>query len=234
MQDRLLRWYSEVQVPRVCWSDNGGQFKSVICEAFKKTLDISPHFIPPRHPQSNGLVEAFLACTFFRVNFPGSEFLPVAFRSSCCRPLLIALLGGPTICRAHIYRIFSPRFNKVVEFSSGGQRDRLMHTVSSYNNLPRRPLGVSPETVWRACRPLDTHGNHPALKHALQEQRGQVTEAEWTSFLTASAALTFDDILKAVQQFWAEMASVQDADMCWGHWRPYVLIPFLIHSICLQ
>ena len=75
-----------------------GQFKSVICEALKKTLDISPHFIPPGHPQSNGLVEAFLACTFFRVNFPGSEFPPVAFRSSCCRPLLIALLGSPTIC----------------------------------------------------------------------------------------------------------------------------------------
>lgn len=171
----------------------------------------------------------------FCVNFPGSEFLPVAFRSSCCRPLLIALLGGPTICRAHIYRIFSPRFNKVVEFSSGGQRDRLMHTVSSYNNLPRRPpWAFRQRQSGERADPFDTHGNHPALKHALQEQRGQVTEAEWTSFLTASAALTSDDILKAVQQFWAEMASVQDADMCWGHWRPYVLIPFLIHSICLQ
>ena len=122
-----------------------------------------------------------------------------------------------------------------MEFSSGGQRDRLMHSVSSYNNLPRRPpRAFRQRQSGERADPFDTHGNHPALKHALQEQRGQVTEAEWTSFLTASAALTSDDILKAVQQFWAEMASVQDADMCWGHWRPYVLIPFLIHSICLQ
>ena len=234
MQDRLLRWYSEVQVPRVCWSDNGGQFKSVICEALKKTLDISPHFIPPRHPQSNGLVEAFLACTFFRVNFPGSEFLPVAFRSSCCRPLLIALLGSPTIYRSHIYRIFSPRFNKEWNFraeASGIASCTVSHLTTIYHAglwaFRQRQSGERAD-------PFDTHGNHPALKHALQEQRGQVTEAEWTSFLTASAALTSDDILKAVQQFWAEMASVQDADMCWGHWRPYVLIPFLIHSICLQ
>lgn len=136
MQDRLLRWYSEVQVPRVCWSDNGGQFKSVICEALKKTLDISPHFIPPRHPQSNGLVEAFLACTFFRVNFPGSEFLPVAFRSSCCRPLLIALLGSPTIYRSHIYRIFSPRFNKEWNFraeASGIASCTVSHLTTIYH-----------------------------------------------------------------------------------------------------
>ena len=68
-----------------------------------------------------------------------------------------------------------------------------MHAVSSYNNLPRRPLGVSPETIWRATRALDTHGNHPALQAALGTERLQLTDEEWTGFLAEAAALTDED-----------------------------------------
>ena len=72
----------------------------------------------------------------FCVNFPGSEFLPVAFRSSCCRPLLIALLGSPTIYRSHIYRIFSPRFNKEWNFraeASGIASCTVSHLTTIYH-----------------------------------------------------------------------------------------------------
>ena len=61
VQTRLLRWYAEVQVPRVIWSDNGSQFKSTVTEAVRATLKVQPHYIPPGHPQSNGLVETQLA-----------------------------------------------------------------------------------------------------------------------------------------------------------------------------
>ncbi|CAJ1396613.1 unnamed protein product [Effrenium voratum] len=56
VQSLLVRWYSEIEVPLVIWSD-GSQFRSVLSEAVKLSLGVEPRFIPPGRPQSNGLVE---------------------------------------------------------------------------------------------------------------------------------------------------------------------------------
>lgn len=78
VQQILLRWYAENDLPRVIWSDNGGQFRSVVADAIESTLGVQARYIPPGHPQSNGLVEMKLGRfwvtfnTFWTVVFPTS------------------------------------------------------------------------------------------------------------------------------------------------------------------
>ena len=60
VQTLLLQHYHTVDLPKIIWSDNGSQFKSIVAEAVKATLGVAPRYIPPGHPQSNGLTEARL------------------------------------------------------------------------------------------------------------------------------------------------------------------------------
>eukprot|EP00959_Pyramimonas_sp_CCMP1952_P219779 4595066-Pyramimonas_sp.AAC.1 len=59
VQSFLLDWVMSVvnHAPTVWWSDNGGQFKSVINALMENTFGTVPVFIPPGHPASNGLTE---------------------------------------------------------------------------------------------------------------------------------------------------------------------------------
>ena len=113
VQERLVRWYHEVETPAVVWSDNGSQFASVVQAAVQQSLGVRAKFIPPGRPQANGLTEAS---------------------------------------------------NKIIDAASGGIRSKLMQALAAYNNLPRRELGLSPETLWRALRAPQPRMQHRAMR----------------------------------------------------------------------
>ena len=59
VQNILLKFYYEVEMPSIIWSDNGGQFKSIVEVAVERSLGIKPKHIPAGRPESNGLTETF-------------------------------------------------------------------------------------------------------------------------------------------------------------------------------
>ena len=63
VQTFLRDWVLSVvnHAPVVWWSDNGGQFKSVINRLVEHLFGTVPIFIPPEHPASNGLSERMIA-----------------------------------------------------------------------------------------------------------------------------------------------------------------------------
>ena len=59
VQERLLKFYATEDLPCAVWSDNGGQFRTVVAAALKASLGVNPRYIPPGRPQANGLTEGF-------------------------------------------------------------------------------------------------------------------------------------------------------------------------------
>lgn len=59
VQAVLLHWYHEVELPSIIWSENGGQFKSIVETAVERSLGLKPKHIPPGRPEANGLVETY-------------------------------------------------------------------------------------------------------------------------------------------------------------------------------
>lgn len=59
VQDRMLRFFCEQELPLVVWTDNGGPFRNVIQCALEKSIGVKPRHIPPGRPQANGLVEVY-------------------------------------------------------------------------------------------------------------------------------------------------------------------------------
>lgn len=70
MQSVLLQHYHNNDLPRIVWSDNGSQFRSVVADAVEATLGTQPRYIPPGRPQSNGLTEAILGCKLYTLYIP--------------------------------------------------------------------------------------------------------------------------------------------------------------------
>lgn len=59
MQDLLLRFFCEQELPLVVWTDNGGPFRNVIQAALEQSIGVKPRHIPPGRPQANSLVEVY-------------------------------------------------------------------------------------------------------------------------------------------------------------------------------
>jgi len=59
VQNLLLRFFATEDLPAVCWSDNGGQFKNIVQEGIRMALGVLPRHIPPGRPQANGLTEGY-------------------------------------------------------------------------------------------------------------------------------------------------------------------------------
>ena len=59
VQQILLRWYAENDLPRVIWSDNRGQFRSVVSDAIESTLGVQARYIPVPSEQWAGGNEAW-------------------------------------------------------------------------------------------------------------------------------------------------------------------------------
>ncbi|CAK0798886.1 unnamed protein product, partial [Prorocentrum cordatum] len=63
VQSFLMDWVMSAvnHAPTAQWSDNGGQFQSVINAMVENAFGTAPVFIPPGHPASNGLTERMSA-----------------------------------------------------------------------------------------------------------------------------------------------------------------------------
>ena len=59
VQNIMLRFMAEHELPAVTWSDNGGQFTGVVTQALFHATGCQSRTIPPGRPQSNGLTEKF-------------------------------------------------------------------------------------------------------------------------------------------------------------------------------
>ena len=59
VQNIMLRFFAEHELPAVTWTDNGGQFATVIGQALYNAIGVQPRTIPPGRPQSNGLTEKY-------------------------------------------------------------------------------------------------------------------------------------------------------------------------------
>ncbi|CAE7300484.1 unnamed protein product, partial [Symbiodinium sp. CCMP2592] len=57
VQELMLKFYADNELPAICWTDNGGQFRNLLTTAIEATLGVRPRTIPPGRPQANGLVE---------------------------------------------------------------------------------------------------------------------------------------------------------------------------------
>ena len=57
VQDIMLKYYQEWDLPVASWTDNGSQFRNLLAAAIEKTLGVRFRYIPPGRPCSNGLVE---------------------------------------------------------------------------------------------------------------------------------------------------------------------------------
>ena len=104
-----------------------------------------------------------------------------------------------------------PRMNRILDASHGGNRAELMLAVASYNAMPTRAHGISPEAIWRACRPLESRWKHKNVLEVLGEDKVELTAAEWDDYLAAHAALTTEDYKQAVQAFEKRLRPVQEA-----------------------
>ena len=101
--------------------------------------------------------------------------------------------------------------NRILDASHGGKRSELMLAVASYNAMPSRAHGLSPEAIWRACRPLESRWKHKTVQEVLGEGKVELTEQEWDAYLHAHAALTTEDYKQAVQAFGQRLRPVQEA-----------------------
>ena len=101
--------------------------------------------------------------------------------------------------------------NRILDASHGGNRAELMLAVASYNAMPTRAHGISPEAIWRACRPLESRWKHKNVLEVLGEDKVELTAAEWDDYLAAHAALTTEDYKQAVQAFEKRLRPVQEA-----------------------
>lgn len=160
VQERLVRWYHEVETPAVVWSDNGSQFASVVQAAVQQSLGVRAKFIPPGRPQANGLTEAS---------------------------------------------------NKIIDAASGGIRSKLMQALAAYNNLPRRELGLSPETLWRALRAPQPRMQHRAMRAVMGTASDDVQESEWLAYLDEHEVMGPAAVKKAVESFSEDMKPLQEA-----------------------
>ena len=57
VQDIMIKFYTDVDLPVASWTDNAGAFRNNISAAIEATLGVRARTIPPGRPQSNGLVE---------------------------------------------------------------------------------------------------------------------------------------------------------------------------------
>ena len=76
----IAHWMTTIleDVPKVLWSDNETQFKTVLQEAYKMTLGVAHKFIPTATPRANGLTEVsnkFVAQYLARVEGDEAEKL---------------------------------------------------------------------------------------------------------------------------------------------------------------
>ena len=141
MQDLLLRFFATEDLPVVCWSDNGGQFKNIVQEGIRMALGVLPRHIPPGRPQANGLTEGY---------------------------------------------------NRILDAAHGGCRERLMAATIAVNNRPSEETGVSPETLWRTMRPVQSRWRNRCLGEAVEGVRPELTETEWNQYLDAAERKTSD------------------------------------------
>ena len=74
-------------------------------------------------------------------------------------------------------------FNRILDMGHGGERQRLMSAVVAHNNMPNTKHGVSPETLWRALRPMQSRWRNIGLKEMLHERQPSMTDEEWQAFL---------------------------------------------------
>ena len=74
-------------------------------------------------------------------------------------------------------------FNRILDAAHGGERKRLMSAVLAHNNKPCPQYGVSPETLWRALRPLVSRWRNAGLKSVLGAPKKDLTEEEWTKYI---------------------------------------------------
>ena len=119
VQDRIVNDFMvNNDPPEVIWSDNAGQFRSVLEEVLRDMLNVRSVFIPVGHPASNGYVEAM---------------------------------------------------NKVVDSMHGGQRSKLRMAITAYNTKTKPRVGIPPETIWRATRPLTSKWTHLAVNRELDK-----------------------------------------------------------------
>ena len=58
-----------------------------------------------------------------------------------------------------------------------------MSAVIAHNNLASKKYGVSPETLWRALRPLTSRWKNAALKDAVHGPKKIVTDEDWEKYL---------------------------------------------------
>lgn len=103
------------------------------------------------------------------------------------------------------------RTNRILDASHGGVRKELMLAVASYNSMPARKHGISPEAIWRACRPVESRWKHKTVKEVLGHGNTELTSQEWEDYLNAHAALTTEDYKQAVQAFEQRLRPVQEA-----------------------
>ena len=132
VQDLLLRFFATEDLPAVCWSDNGGQFKNTVQEAIRMALGVLPRHIPPGRPQANGLTEGY---------------------------------------------------NRILDAAHGGNRDRLMAATIAVNNRPNSLTGVSPETLWRTMRPVQSRWRNLLLGEAVHGVKPELSAIEWHEYL---------------------------------------------------
>ena len=59
VQETILKFFAEQELPSSTCTDKGGQFHNAIDIALQQILGTEPCHIPPGRPQSNGLVEVF-------------------------------------------------------------------------------------------------------------------------------------------------------------------------------
>jgi hypothetical protein len=84
------------------------------------------------------------------------------------------------------------RYNGIVATSCGGVRSMLPSTTVSLNSVPTTTIpGASPETLWRALRPLTSRWTHLGVKQAIHGVSKGMTEEEFLTYLSSH-----DDLVK--------------------------------------
>ena len=84
-----------------------------------------------------------------------------------------------------------------------------MAACTAYNSLPRRPLGLAPETLWRALRPLESRWRNRTLKATVNAPAAEITDEEWLQILDEYQAAGEDVYKQATESFAQDLQSLQ-------------------------
>ena len=89
-----------------------------------------------------------------------------------------------------------------------------MSAIVALNNAPLPGHGVSPETLWRALRPLQSRWRNLGLKEAIHGKRATLSEEEWLSYIDECdrrVTIENEDPKKLCARIEEKMAPIREA-----------------------